>query len=126
MGFFKRQPEEDPRQVIVRLGHQDGQNVTVVGFGYQPGHDDIRVLYEADYHALNEDSKRRHKWLHALPENHQPYFHCLVEVDDLWPFHSTLPPAWVSCPDHPDLERALAEHFSQQGFDCKVGENQWV
>lgn len=104
---------------LLRLGHANG-NVTTVGFGYEPDHADLQVLRGADHDQLNDHSKRQRTWLLSLPEEQQPYWTHIMEVDHLWPTHSALPPAWVSCPDHPVLEQALADHFTDRGHTCTV------
>lgn len=111
---------ETPHPVL-RLGHQNG-NVTTIGFGMDPDHDDLQVLRDADHDALNDHSKAQRTWLLSLPDKQQPYWTHLMQVDHLWPNHAEAPPAWVSCPDHPDLERAVAEHFSGRGHDVQIGE----
>lgn len=106
---------------ILRLGQQNG-NVTTIGFGFGPDHDDLQVLRDAEHDALNQHSRTMRTWLLSLPDNHQPYFTHLHQVDHLWPNHADAPPAWVSCPDHADLEKAVAAHFSVRGHQVKIGE----
>lgn len=54
----------------------------------------------------------------ALGDLHRNYTIGVYEVDHLWGVHcESGDPAWVSCPDDPDFEAALAEHF-----DCARGE----
>jgi hypothetical protein len=105
---------------ILELGHANG-NVTRVGFGFEPDHDDIAVLRDADETALNDHSRTQRNWLLSLPEEHQPYFTHVHQVDHLWPNHAEAPPVWVSCPDHPELERAVAAHFSARGHGVQIG-----
>jgi hypothetical protein len=103
----------------MRLGHANG-NVTTVGFPYEPDHDDLQVLRDADHEALNDLSRTMRSWLLSLPEEHQPYWTHIMQIDHLWPTHGDAPPVWVSCPAHPDLERAVADHFSGRGHECVV------
>jgi hypothetical protein len=105
---------------LLRLGHANG-NVTTFGFGYEPGHDDLQVLRDADHDSLNDHSKRQRTWMLSLPEEHQPYFTHVSEVDLTWPTHSEHPPVWVSCPEHPELEQAVAAHFTGRGHTCLAG-----
>lgn len=106
---------------ILTLGQANG-NVTRIGFGFEPGHDDIQVLAEADHEALTDHAKTMRTWLLSLPEHHQPYWTHVMQVDHLWPTHADAPPAWVSCPDHPVLEQAVAEHFSTRGHTVNIGD----
>jgi hypothetical protein len=106
---------------VLRLGHANG-NVTTVGFGYEPDHEDLAVLKEANPAELNDHSRAQHTWLHSLPPKQQPYFQHLSEIDHLWPAHGEGAPAWVSCPGHPHLETAVAEHFTGKGHTCSIGD----
>lgn len=110
---------DDGSLPVLRLGHANG-NVTTVGFAMQPDHDDIQVLKDADHEALNDHSKSMRSWLLSLPEEQQPYWTHIHQVDHLWPHHAEHPPVWVSCPDHPELEKAVAEHFSSRGHECVI------
>lgn len=105
---------------LIQLGQVNGE-VTTFGIPYEPGHDDIAVLHDADTSALNAHSQRQQKWMHSLSEDVKPYWTHLNEVDHAWPAHSDHPPVWVSCPGHPTLEQALAEHFSVRGHSVDVG-----
>lgn len=98
----------------VRLGQANG-DVTVIGFGVPVDHDDIDTIRNANHEELNDLSKANRKWLLSLPEDHQPYFIHLVQLDNLWPLHSEHPPVWVSCPEHPDLEQAIIDHYTGKG-----------
>jgi hypothetical protein len=43
---------------------------------------------------------------------HLPGHSAAIAILDAWRAHSgQVPPAWVSCPGNPDLERLLAEFF---------------
>ena len=108
---------------MLKLGHASGQ-ITNVVFNYEPDHDDLDVLRDADHDALNDHSKRQRTWLLSLPEEQQPYWTHIMEVDHLWPSHSDLPPVWVSCPDHPQLAWALADHFTARGHTCTVKDSE--
>jgi hypothetical protein len=98
----------------VRLGQASG-DVTIVGFGVPVDHEDIDVIRNANHEDLNDLSKANRKWLLSLPEDHQPYFIHLLQLDNLWPQHSAAPPVWVSCPEHPDLEQAIIDHYTGKG-----------
>jgi hypothetical protein len=100
--------------VLVRLGQVNG-NVTTVGFPFGPDHEDIEVIRGANHAELNDHSRAMRAWLLSLPEHHQPYWLHVHQIDHLWPSHSEHPPIWVSCPDHPDLEALLADHFGVRG-----------
>lgn len=57
----------------------------------------------------------------TLPDDDNGWTHdervrTVTHTDGHWTAHSSQPPAWVECPEDPDLETVLAEHFG-----CPVG-----
>lgn len=91
----------------------DGINQAVTTINLWEGIDDPEVNKLA---LSTNNSRELINRSRALADDRKHYAIALHEIEDLWPRHSTVGPAWVRSSD-PDLQKALADYYG-----CMEGE----
>jgi|SRR5215831_3217841 len=105
----------------VVFGLVNGETTTI-GYPMEPDSEDLQTIRDANVAELNDHSTAMRNWMDSMPVDQQPFFIHVMQADHLWAQHSDSPPVWVSCPEYPLLEQALADHFSARGATVAIGQ----